>query len=204
MPATQRRTQEERSAETRAKLLDATIDSLAEAGYAATTTRRVAERAGVSQGAQTHHFPYRVDLVAAALQNLAERRIEALGELEGTLPEDPRGRAETVLDLIWADFSSPLFTVFVKAWVAAADDPELYARLVPIERLLTRSIAEHVATLGGPATGRPGLEDRVFVMLSALRGLALTERFEPRVRRGRDRWPAVRDLLARMLTGGGS
>ena len=192
MPATKRRSQEERRAETRGKLLDATIDSLVAVGYAATTTRRVADLAGVSQGAETHHFPHRVDLVAAALQNLAERRIEVLGGLEGRLPKAPGRRAEAVLDLIWADFSSPLFTVFVKVWVAAADDPELYARLVPIERMLTRSVAEHASALGGD-------NDRVFFVLSTLRGLALTERFEPRERPSRDRWPALRELLAAAL-----
>jgi AcrR family transcriptional regulator len=70
------RTQVERRAETRAKLLDATIESILEVGYAQTTTRRVAELAGVSAGAQAHHFPRRVELVAAAAEQLVERRIE--------------------------------------------------------------------------------------------------------------------------------
>src|SRR5690242_5936361 len=69
-PVKTRRTQEQRRAETRAKLLDAAIESLLEVGYAATTTRAVAQRAGVSSGAQTHHFPRRVDLVAAAVEHL--------------------------------------------------------------------------------------------------------------------------------------
>jgi AcrR family transcriptional regulator len=201
MPATTRRSQEERRAETRGKLLGATLQSLADVGYAATTTRHVAELAGVSQGAQTHHFPRRVDLVAAALENLAEQRIAALGEAEGGLPPDPRERAAAVLDLLWADFSSPLFTVFVKAWVAAADDPELYAHLVPIERVLARAVAEHVELLRAERLRPPGLEDRVFLVLSTLRGLALSERFEPRSRRPRDRWPELRDLLVDALAG---
>ena len=51
-----RRSQAERSASTRALLLDATIDSLVEDGYASTTTTGIADRAGVSRGAQMHHF----------------------------------------------------------------------------------------------------------------------------------------------------
>ena len=196
MPATERRTQEERRAETRGKLLDATIESLVDAGYAATTTRHVAELAGVSQGAQTHHFPRRVDLVGAAIENLAQRRIAELGESAGRLPAESRERAAAVLDMLWADFASPLFTVFVKVWVAAADDPELYERLVPIERLLARAIAEHAVALGGD-------NDRVFFVLSTLRGLALTERFEPRERSARDRWPVLRGLLVDVLVPAG-
>src|SRR3954454_3417465 len=136
-----RRTQEERRAETRGKLLDATIASLLEAGYQATTTRRVADLAGVSAGAMTHHFPHRVDLVGAAIERLAEQRVAELRTQAGALPVKREERAQAVLEMLWADFSSDLFTIFVKLWVAAADEPELYARLVPVERLMTREIA---------------------------------------------------------------
>jgi AcrR family transcriptional regulator len=190
-----RRSQEERRAETRAKLLDATIESVLEVGYAATTTRRVAELAGVSQGAQTHHFPHRVDLVCAAVERVAERRIAELRELSAELPTARRQRIDALLDLMWADFSSPMFSVFVKLWVAAADDNELYARLVPVERQLARAIAELAADFAGDFAGAPGWEGHMQLALSALRGLALTERFEPRGRRRRDPWPELKSAL---------
>ena len=83
-----RRTQSERSAETRGRLLDATIESLIEVGYAGTTIRRVTELAGVSQGAQSHHFPHRVDLVISAFERLAEQRVERYRERARELPRD--------------------------------------------------------------------------------------------------------------------
>src|SRR3954453_5841167 len=80
----QRRTQAQRSATTRAALLDATIKSLVEVGYANTTTTGIAERAGVSRGAQMHHFPTKADLVASAVEHLAGKRMEQLRrEAEG-------------------------------------------------------------------------------------------------------------------------
>ena len=93
----QAQSQEERRAETRAKLLDATIECLLEEGYAGTTTRRVAELAGVSQGAQTHHFPYRVDLVAAAIERLAQhgRRVSAARGRLARGSEERVGRSST-------------------------------------------------------------------------------------------------------------
>lgn len=192
-----RRTQEQRTAQTRAKLLDATIESLLEAGYAATTTRRVAELAGVSQGAQTHHFPYRVDLVTAAVERLVEQRVADLGERLRALPEGDGDRVGVLLDLLWSDFSSDIFTVFVKVWVAAADDPELHERLVPIERLMARRIGE----LSSMLLMEPGHEGRTLTVLATMRGLALTERFEPRGRKVRDPWPAIRPVLVTMLHG---
>jgi AcrR family transcriptional regulator len=189
-----RRTQEERRAETRTKLLDATIQSVLDVGYAATTTRRVAELAGVSQGAQTHYFPHRVDLVGAAVERLAERRIAELREMATDFPEEARARLRALLDVIAADFFSDTFTVFVKLWVAAADDPELYERLVPVERQIARAITELSARLGGELP-IDQLEARLNLTLAAVRGIALTQRFEPRGRRRRDPWPELRTIL---------
>jgi AcrR family transcriptional regulator len=197
-----RRTQEERRAETRAKLLDATVQSVLDVGYAATTTRRVAELAGVSQGAQTHHFPYRADLVGAAVERLADRRIAELHTLASDFPADPITRLGALLDLMWIDFSSDTFTVFVKLWVAAADDRELYERLVPVERKIARAIAELAARLGGELMVA-GWEARLSLTLAAMRGLALTETFEPRGRRRRDPWPDVRAALLDSFAGAG-
>ncbi|WP_082279425.1 TetR/AcrR family transcriptional regulator [Mycobacterium colombiense] len=71
-----RRTQEERSAHTRALLLDAAIDCIVDYGYAGTTTPRVAERAGVTLGARGHHFGSKSSVLVAAIQHIADRRIE--------------------------------------------------------------------------------------------------------------------------------
>ena len=196
--AHRRRSQEERRAETRGKLLDATIQRVLDVGYQATTTRRVAEMAGVSQGAQTHHFPRRVDLVGAAVERLADRRIGELYQIADELPAERDQRLRALLDLLWSDFSSSTFTVFVKLWVAAADDRELYERLVPVERRIADAVAELVRTLAGDPSD--SWDAHAHLALSAIRGLALTEQFEPRGRRRRDPWPAVRTSLLRAFS----
>jgi len=100
-----------------------------------------------------------------------------------------------MLDMLWADFSSPIFTVFVKLWVAAAEDEELYARLVPVERQLARTIAAGAAEFAGELSDEPDWAARLQIVLSTLRGLALTERFEPRGSKRPSQWPAVRAAL---------
>jgi AcrR family transcriptional regulator len=192
-------TQQERRDATRGKLLDATVAILLESGYAATTTRAVAERAGVSAGAQTHHFPHRVDLVGAAVERLTEQRVIAVSAKAVHLPTERKARARAALELLWADFSSDLFTVFVKLWVAAADDPDLYARLVPLEREVSRQIAAALPEIWGP--DRPAdMAARVTTALATMRGLALSRAYEPTGRRQKDPWPAVRPVLERLLT----
>ena len=194
MTVTRTRTQEERRAATRTKLLDATVRSLVDGGLAATTSRRVCELAGVSQGAQTYHFPLRTDLLGAAVEHVAAERIAALRERAPDFPADRRARMAALLDHLWSDFKTSTFVVFVKLWVAAAHDPELHARLVPVERQLAEAIASLSQDVLGPEPD-PQLQIRIRIAVDAMRGLALTEHFEPRGRRRRDPWPEMRDTI---------
>src|SRR3954451_937937 len=69
MPA--RMSQEERSRAMRRRLLEATIECLVDHGWSGTSTTLVSQRAGVSRGAQLHHFPTKNDLVLAAVEPLS-------------------------------------------------------------------------------------------------------------------------------------
>jgi AcrR family transcriptional regulator len=195
---TTRRTQEQRRAEMRDRLLDATIESLLEDGYAATTLRAVAARAGVSSGAMTHHFPRRVDLVGAAVERLTEQRVAALRAAADQLPVEQAERVPALLNIVWVDFSSDLFAIAVKLWIAADDDPDLYERLVPTERLLAREIATAVAELSVDFS-RDDLAARVTAVLATMRGLALTDAFLPRRRGSSEQWALVRPVLERLI-----
>jgi AcrR family transcriptional regulator len=196
-----RRTQSERRAETRRRLLDATIESLIEVGYAGTTIRRVTELAEVSQGAQSHHFPHRVDLVASAFEHLAEQRVARYSERARALSGERAERLRILLDLLWEDFSSPLFTVAAKLWVAAADDDELRERLIPVERRIYRATAEVAREVAGELGAEPGFDRRLAVAMNTAAGLALVREFDPsgRARRG-DPWAYHRAALERMLS----
>src|SRR5687768_9891437 len=107
-----RRTQEERSAETRGRLLDATIDCLIDLGYSATTTTVIAERAGLSRGAQLHHFPTKAELVSAAVEHLTRKIGEDLQKDVERLP-DNGDRVSAAVDLLWSRFSTPMFPAWL-------------------------------------------------------------------------------------------
>ena len=49
--------QPERTRLMRQRLMEATVESIVEVGWAGTSTTVVSQRAGVSRGAQLHHFP---------------------------------------------------------------------------------------------------------------------------------------------------
>lgn len=65
-----RRTQEERRAETRARIVRAAVSELRTKGYTGFRVDKVAIAAEVSRGAQTHHFPTKESLLLAALESL--------------------------------------------------------------------------------------------------------------------------------------
>jgi AcrR family transcriptional regulator len=124
-----RRTQAERSAATRALLLDAAIASLVEHGWAATTSVEVCARAGVTRGALVHHFPSLPSLLAAALQTIYDDAAPP-GPPPGGEAADP-----TVLALIeatWERISERRFKAMLEAWLAMANDPELAADIGPV------------------------------------------------------------------------
>jgi AcrR family transcriptional regulator len=195
-----RRTQAERTAETRAKLLDATIDCIAEIGYAATTGREVAMRAGVSRGAQTHHFPRRMDLIVSALDEIGQRqlRIWSAG-LEGLPPG--RARVRRALDTLWEELRSPLWVAATKMWIAADDDPELYDRMIRPEADVAIGFRQHAKELFGDYIHEKGFDSRLNVALSAMRGLALVMAFEPIGHERKNPWPAQRRELEKLLLG---
>jgi len=183
-------------------LLDATIESLIEVGYAGTTVRRVTELAGVSVGAQSHHFPHRVDLVVSAFERLAEQRIANYRERARELPDDRETRVRALLDLLWDDFSSPLFTVALKLWIAAAEDEELRERLVPVEKRIYAGVSELSAEVAGDLGNEPDFDRRLAVAMNTVAGLALVREFDPSGRASRGNpWPYHREALERVLAG---
>jgi AcrR family transcriptional regulator len=125
----------ERSAATRARLLDATIDSLVEVGWAGTSTTEVVRRAGVSRGAEVHHYPTKQELVLAAVEHLLLRRVEEFGAAFERLDPEHRTHA-AALDLLWEHCFGPSFEAWLELAVAARSDPLLHGRLVDFEKRL--------------------------------------------------------------------
>ncbi|MBV6755305.1 TetR/AcrR family transcriptional regulator [Rhodococcus sp. USK10] len=159
------RTQAERTAAMRTKLLDAAVDSLVELGYARTTTQGIARRAGVSRGAQLHHFPTKESLVVAAVEHLVDKRMEEI-----LAAEVDAGRGIEVL----ADaFSGPLFYAALELWVAARTDPALFEATVPLERKVTDALRRGSAEVFGDRFDSDAIE----LSIELVRGLAVSALF---------------------------
>ena len=129
MPSrTRRRTQAQRSAATQEGLLDATIACLVELGYAGATTTAICDRAGVSRGAQLHHYPTKAQLVAGAIERLFERRHREFRESLEEAPDLARS-----LERLWRIYTSDTFYAWAELLVASRTDPALRRRLREVD-----------------------------------------------------------------------
>src|SRR4051812_44973801 len=70
------RTQQQRRDETVAKLLDASVDTIVEKGYARASAAEITKRAGVSVGALFRHFDTMGDFMAATAREVLRRLVE--------------------------------------------------------------------------------------------------------------------------------
>ena len=183
--------QEERTRLMRARLLDAAVELLVEKGFAGTTTTLISERAGVSRGAQLHHFPTKNDLVVAAVEHVMTGRDEAL---RAAVASHQGAKVRGVLEMLSDHFTSPGFKAALELWVAARTDPDLLAAVGPLERRLGRETHRITIELLGVDESRRGMRELVQATLDLCRGLGLADTLSDDARRRRrilDQWAKV-------------
>jgi|GEM_PF-300541 len=122
--------QQRKSAKTRERVLQATIDCIFEIGYPLTTTDRIAARAKVSRGAMLHHFPNRKALIVAAVRFLnAQRLANFLCAEERIQTDKQRSHIGAGIDVYWNQLATPEFVVLQELQVLARTNTELRTAL---------------------------------------------------------------------------
>lgn len=192
------------AAANRMRILDAAVECLVESGYAAASTLKIQERAGVSRGGLLHHFPSRDALLIAAAQYLASTRVAETGLTAATAITaaygDPR-RIDQVIDHMWERFQETYFWAATELWVASLHNEDLRTALLPAERELNARIRTVVDELFGPATARhPNYSALREMLLTSMRGVALTYALDRRIARY-DRNLGVWKQIARAALG---
>ncbi len=128
MATTQRRTQDERRAETRRALVGATVDCLLEHGYRGASLARIAQKAGLTTGAVQHHFRTRQELMLAAMEE------ELFAPMYDMDPAAQAGNSTTdrcrfAVENIWHWYGDPRYPAVWDIILAARYDDELMASI---------------------------------------------------------------------------
>jgi AcrR family transcriptional regulator len=187
-----RRTQAERSGETRRVLLETAIRCLHQQGYAATTTLLVAQEAGLSRGAMLHQFPTRVDLMIFVVQSVFEEEI-AIYDAKLSAIQDPRERLFSFPEIVWDVLSRPSGVAVLEILQGSRSDPALAERLAPIQAQIERNaLAQMDRWYGAEGTASKAA---MRLVVWAIRGLSIAQVLAP----DPDEIPKSVALLRRLL-----
>jgi len=186
-PPRVRRSQEQRSAETRERLIVAAIECIERVGYVEATTTLIVQHANVSRGALQHHFATKADLIVAVIDRVSEELnlrfdVAALGA--APLAE----RVAAIVDGYWGVFMGPSFRAVLSISLSIGGEPALATRLANcldearesydvVWQELFRDLGRSAAELS--ATRR--------VIMSAARGFGVLKMLQPHGDHDRDR-----------------
>jgi len=171
-----RQSQQERSASTRNKLLNSTLQIIDAEGWHRASMQRICEHAGVSRGAQTHHFPTRESLLIASVREIVKRYQSDL--TEGTIRLQ---NLEAFFDFLWdATFNDNLLICWVEAMVAARTDASLKRVVADTDAssmTAMRALGAEASQPNEPVRirGTSQVEDLVELTVCLLRGLVLQQ-----------------------------
>ncbi len=155
----------------RRRVCEATLDALCRIGYDRLSLKLVAKAAGVSQGAITHHFRSKSDLLIGAFEHMIAEWHEARLRFRAA---NPSISLEQFLRFLWDQvFKKPAYIAAIELMLAARADPDLQQRLRAILAgwLEVKDVlAEEIV---GPSVA--GIPRQEFIQLSSslMRGLAV-------------------------------
>lgn len=119
----QRRSHAERTAETRARIIDAVVDSISDVGFQNTTAAEIVRRAGVTWGAVQHHFGGKDGILKAVLEASFGHFVDHLGDIPAErTPLDKR--IDLFIDRAWQHFGSPEYRSTFEILLNWEEQPE--------------------------------------------------------------------------------
>lgn len=166
----------------RDKLVKAAVKCLHERGFAATTLANVADAAGVSRGAITHHFPSKAELALTVVRAVHDEDMEWYRNQIAKF--EPRELMLELPKMMWQVLSRPAGIAVMEIFLGARSEPDLAERLAVIQNQIRCESAE---ALSGPhrAAKLSERDDREVIqtlITGAVRGLAMevliTRRFD--------------------------
>lgn len=144
------RTQQQRREETVGRLLEASIASIVEVGYARASAAVITKRAGVSVGALFRHFETMGDFMAATASEVLRRQVESFTKQVAEIPAG-RPALEAALVILRDLTSSSTNAVLYELMVAARTDEKLGAHLRDV-------LGEYATKIHDAARALPGAE----------------------------------------------
>jgi AcrR family transcriptional regulator len=159
-----------KSAQTRLRVINATIRCIVKFGYANITTPKIAAEAKLSRGAMRHHFKNSAVLIKAAIVELHERRLRAFRRSSETQSHDP----SIMVKAYWDQLQKPTFIAFHEFALAARTSKKLAHILEPLQKeFRQRFLSEAFALFPEWSSDREGFVVAMTFTQTLLEGLAI-------------------------------
>jgi AcrR family transcriptional regulator len=173
------RTQQQRREETIARLLDASIDTIVEVGYARASAAVIARRARVSDGALFRHFPTMGDFMAATAREVMRRQLEFVTKAVAEIPAD-RPALEAAVGIQWEATTNATNSVMFELMVAARTDEKLRVTLQEVLAEYATNIYDTARAMpGADAFGEDTLATLVAIITNSFNGAAIVRTVLP-------------------------
>lgn len=194
-----RRTQAERSASTRERVIRAVLDCVAEEGLANTTAARIAERSGVTWGAIVHQFGDKDSLLLAAHERSHGDLCTSLTEASSSKAMSPRERVSLLIDETWKRMDSPNFRAFLQIVLdnRSGLDESLKARREKMVVALTKQLWAHL--FGGFGIDPRRIDTARKLTFATLLGLSIQAMIGPRRPRFTQELQTLKDTVLHQL-----
>ena len=134
-----RRTQADRSAATRAKVIEAARDVLFAQGYSGATMHAIRDAAGMSLGAIQHQFPTKAKIMAAVAAEFSAYRTRVYAEAIRR-GKTPRESMENLIDANFDMVGRPEMAAVLEIHLARRNDPDLEQEVGPSTRRFDRRV----------------------------------------------------------------
>jgi AcrR family transcriptional regulator len=144
----------------RAQLLDAALEVFVAQGYHAAAMDDIAERAGVSKPVLYQHFPSKLELYLALLDQTCDTVIDAVREALESSPDNNKLRVQATMDVFYAYVANAGGAFRLVFESDLVNEPAVRER---VERVTTQS-AESIAAVIHDDTGLPAEESQLIAV----------------------------------------
>ncbi len=171
--SSERRTQAERSAETRLRIITAAARLIGSRGYAQLRTADVADAAGISRGAMLHQFPTKSALVVATLAHVFEAA-SAKSRARAAAIDPPDDLIAAVIDDAREFFFNEHFKVALDIVLSTSTDRTVRNQILDVSRKARRPVeAAWGAALAARGVPDTLASDLVALTMGLVRGMAI-------------------------------
>jgi len=194
------RTNVERTAEAKEKIINAAIENIYDLGYEGTSIKLVAERAGFSKGAAQHHFPSKTELMLAVADFCLKSHNQIRYDIFNSYVPGPESLSHTA-ESSWEIINHPSYTALIEIMMATRNNADLKEGFKPLVAYMDerREFGKQAFLKDFDLEDNEMVDTLIRTHVTAMRGIAVGLMFNPNKKMYREEMELMQDY-ERLMT----